>query len=875
MIRFAWIAVIGCSTPALTDEQASNVTVPCTSWDLHTVGDDLGFTFRAPFTQSSPTWSYTCTTMYGATTCSGTPESSTQCQLGANNLAAQLRTQIGSPPNPPNPPAAALSALAVVGSFQEVSYSDTFTGKIEHETYRWRCNYTISNYADPLSGTGWCSAGPCTPTPVSFTAGSNHGTYSPVCGPNGFYGGVGIDWLDGAAYHHTASVTGDIFQAWVRNNANTSGSVEAAMAGTQSSINGWPVLGMPFESPVCRDASCKQIDQTFDQGFVFDNNHQLSFTKDYRDTLTYFDVRATTYHNTYAHNEPLWDLLTYYHLRSIELDFRASKRIANDRYYNSIPGDWFVYHYQGVSSDEDSRCFRMSDCLREVKAWHDVNPYHEVITIFGDAGNTSPFASNPAWDDGHRPEDFDARITSDLAGTAPDGKPILFTPARLIEWCKAKPGAHLIPTTIKEAVAYCGWPTLKELRGHILWVITTRSGNPAFGVNRYLDSSQNGGHPPSEMAAFGIEEAAPDDAGNTTTDTVFFNIGSCGSWSDFNTECANAVGQPERDGVTAAHDNAVYRFITRLYSNDDVTNFNLARRNSRTQTDIAPANFIATHHATQGGFRTTPSNGRGFPFECIDSLDKPMAECATHNWIETTAPAIRMVGSSGAMTVPSELARLEQIAMPASSRSVWTAGIIGDRLDHPGVEGCIEARHSSVFDDAFIAICRDNQSSEVTTSSAHVYSRTTQGGPIDVRQLSIDDGHQPGADGYGLEQQHAVYMKLSIYRDASLQTHALVYTSRDGVHWGCNDGECDYSVDFPASMQGGLSFQGLSMSTNDQGIFELFFLNPHVRSYVGATSFYDPGDGTLTMDRAVTAGELVTGAGNGVLGDLGNGLGAY
>lgn len=172
--------------------------------------------------------------------------------------------------------------------------------------------------------------------------------------------------------------------------------------------------------------------------------------------------------------------------------------------------------------------------------------------------------------------------------------------------------------------------------------------------------------------------------------------------------------------------------------------------------------------------------------------------------------------------------------------------MIGDRLDHPGVHGCLEARHSPAIDDAFVAICRDNQSSEVTRGSATLFWRLTQGGPIRSQQLYIDSGMFPGYDGYGLEQQHAVFLKLSVFRESDLVTRALVYTSRDGVHWGCDAGTCDHSVDFE-SLPGSLPYQGLSLSTNNQGIFEFFFLNTHARGFTGATTYYDPGDGTLII----------------------------
>jgi hypothetical protein len=724
--------------------------------------------------------------------------------------------------------------------------------------------------------------------PVPFSSHANHGTYRFNCGPDGYYDGVTIDWYDGAGYHHGATVDGDIFSAWIANRPTEAGTIEDAMDGAPSSIAGAPLLGMPFEDPVCRDAACTQIDQTFDDGWVLDDSHHLSFTEDFRDRVTYRDVRAKSYHNTYEHDETLWDILTYYRVRSVEFDFRTDRLdYTTDANFQSVPhgspngADWFVYHYQGEASDVSTRCFRLSDCMKELKAWHDVNPYHEVITVFGDAGNNTTWhdiglANDPAWDGTHRPLDFDDRIQRDLAGNAPDGTPILFTPGRLMQWCAHKLNAPLLqppPTSLKDATHRCGWPSLKELRGHILWVITSKSGDFNYGVNAYLDPSANGGHVPAEMAAFGIDEWPDGDPNNSGADVVFFNYGHCDSPG-----CHDEVRQEDRERVRSTHDrDASMNYITRLYSNDSQTTFDLARRvtTASTPLDLAPTNFIATHQAIDQNLRTMPSPSRGYPFECIDGNDEPLASrCNTANWIETSAPAIRMLGSSCAITNACEVGHLQQVLMPASSRLVWTTGVIGDRLDHPGVYGCIEARQSTRINEAFVAICRDNRSSHTDPpGTAWMFWRTDSSGPIQSQQLFIDDGRFPGYDGFGLEQQHAVFLKLSVFRDSSLVTHALAYTSRDGVHWGCAAGNCDHWVDFPSGVS--LTFQGLSMSTNDQGIFEFFFLNTVLRDFTGATTMFDPGDGTLTSARLEQAGDLPIASGNGAFGDFGNGLGAF
>jgi len=377
------------------------------------------------------------------------------------------------------------------------------------------------------------------------------------------------------------------------------------------------------------------------------------------------------------------------------------------------------------------------------------------------------------------------------------------------------------------------------------------------------------------MAAFGIDEVPIGSPDNSRADVVFFNFGNCD-----HINCYDDVRQSDRDNVRATHDNGLnIPFITRLYSNDENgdpnASFSLAKRTSiHAPATTAPTNFIATHNAADSVyFHTRPANNLGYPFECIDGGDKQAGLCPDASWIESSAPTVRLVGSSGAIESSSELSRFQANDMPPNSRIVLTSGVIGDRLEHAGVYGCIEARKSVLINDAFVALCRVNQQSQ---GGARLFWRSEIGAPIQSRDLRIDDGRFPGYDGFGVDQRQTVFLKLSIFRDATLHTHAIAYTSRDGVTWGdtgsCGGG-CDYTVDF--TITDPLLLEGVSLATNNQGIFEFFFQNPTLRVYSNATSRFDPGDGTLLRAVNETSALMFVPVGNGAFGDYGDGLGMF
>jgi len=164
------------------------------------------------------------------------------------------------------------------------------------------------------------------------------------------------------------------------------------------------------------------------------------------EALPYDRLQQKSVHNAYQRKESLSDQLEVYQLRSLELDIFPSKRGQR-----APAMDWFVYH---SPSDQKSSVNFLSDGLDVLKKFHDEDPNHEVITVFMDI--KAPFQS-----DGHLAEDLDQLLRSSLGS-------MLWSPSDLMARC---PESFTLQNSVQKAA--CDWPSLQELRGRILFVLTS------------------------------------------------------------------------------------------------------------------------------------------------------------------------------------------------------------------------------------------------------------------------------------------------------------------------------------------------------------------------------------------------------------------
>ena len=136
----------------------------CTSWDHNVIGDGLDYSTRAPFTEHSATWRYTCTDWIAppfTRSCTGTPISAQTCTNIANARRPALIAQINATPVSPvsSPPAAKRDALLVQGGVATLDEQEVAHPKFITSWTDWRCDTRISNYIDPITGNkpvcGW------------------------------------------------------------------------------------------------------------------------------------------------------------------------------------------------------------------------------------------------------------------------------------------------------------------------------------------------------------------------------------------------------------------------------------------------------------------------------------------------------------------------------------------------------------------------------------------------------------------------------------------------------------------------------------------------------------------------------------------------
>ncbi len=174
------------------------------------------------------------------------------------------------------------------------------------------------------------------------------------------------------------------------------------------------------------------------------------------DVLRLNHLQAKGTHNSY-HLTPEtpgvaeWD---YDHLPlAAQLADQGVRQFELDVHYSSADGRFAVYHVPHV--DELSTCPWFTDCLREVKAWSDAHRGHHPIFIFIEPKDDI----DPGIDSiMGRHDDLEAEILSvwprnriltpdDVRGTA---------------------------ATLAEAIETSGWPTLGEVRGHVVFVFLDR-----------------------------------------------------------------------------------------------------------------------------------------------------------------------------------------------------------------------------------------------------------------------------------------------------------------------------------------------------------------------------------------------------------------
>jgi hypothetical protein len=203
------------------------------------------------------------------------------------------------------------------------------------------------------------------------------------------------------------------------------------------------------------------------------------------DTLRYHQVRQKSIHNCFQRREGVLDQAVYWRARSLEVDIHRTKRVSGKRIavgrkkipsgYPKLDGDWYVFHEEW---DTDTTVEHLSGFLMLCASMHRAIPGHEVFTLFLDAKDrfhVTPSASQSA-------EKLDALLGRVL------GADSLFRPQDLVAWAAAiaRERGERDVASLRDAVGRFGWPTLRELRGKFVVVLT----GPSDALDSYADESR-------------------------------------------------------------------------------------------------------------------------------------------------------------------------------------------------------------------------------------------------------------------------------------------------------------------------------------------------------------------------------------------------
>ena len=170
----------------------------------------------------------------------------------------------------------------------------------------------------------------------------------------------------------------------------------------------------------------------------------------------YNEVRQKSIHNAYQRVESIGEQIGRWGVRSIELDLHGSGR------------DWEVYHWL---LDSESSIDSLSEGLALLRGIHRADPTHDALTVFLDlktsfSGQKRRVPKGPK--KLRRPTivggQYTAQRLDELIRTFLSRK-WLYTPGAL---------RSRAPTasTLQEAAMIGSWPTMRELRGKFLFVLT-------------------------------------------------------------------------------------------------------------------------------------------------------------------------------------------------------------------------------------------------------------------------------------------------------------------------------------------------------------------------------------------------------------------
>jgi len=277
--------------------------------------------------------------------------------------------------------------------------------------------------------------------------------------------------------------------------------------------------------------------------------------------LRYDEVRQKSVHNCFQRHEGVLDQFAYWRVRSFEVDIHRTRPFAP-----ALHGDWYVFHERWDAFTSVETLGRFLSLVRAMRA---AVPGHEAITVFLDLKDSFDGTDAGA----HTAGALDALLREHLGDA-------LYTPLELLD------GARTL-----QAAAARGWPSLPELRGRVLVVLT--------GKTAYLDAYAADDRTAARRAAFVSRRVERGGQIPGPSHVVFYNMRS--------------------DHVSVAADVRRHGFVSRAYYVDSAEAWRAAR--------AAMCHHIATDKVSSAEDPWARTSGDdGWPFEALEGAPPALAE---------------------------------------------------------------------------------------------------------------------------------------------------------------------------------------------------------------------------------------------------------
>lgn len=396
------------------------------------------------------------------------------------------------------------------------------------------------------------------------------------------------------------SVYGRIFRAFLASAGTGNTSISAAL----------DVMGWPTSAYACT-GHCTGTFQAFENKWIYQEADSTQIFADQRATVRYNWVRATSSHNSYDAAADV-DGADYSTRRTAQQILDVGIRsLEYDLKFAQFVQEWGVWHQtQGNNcGGVNANGYFVANCLADINAWHLLHPRHEVITIFLEP-NDDAFTGND-----HAPAWLDARIKAAL------GARNVYTPADLLARAQLRCSTAADLQTARSA--QCGgWPTLAELRGKFIFVMTSGGGKPTYmAAGSLLDRVA---FIAADYDSADVFSGPPNIPYAKNPNIVFYNIGSCG--------LTNPYCSIDSNGFRSAANVFDAGFVARVYriNNDshavDSVNWRVGFPATNRFEDLNG------YFRSKTGYPGTIAPNTGYPFKCHNYGP---AQCDTASWQES------------------------------------------------------------------------------------------------------------------------------------------------------------------------------------------------------------------------------------------------